>query len=171
MDSNRTTRHNKWRPVIPDVDLQDTKKIFRKCLRSCRIERLVTTNEDPSYRMSICRTIDFRSFHALRTWEVHVFFCKSTSGMTDRHLLWRVVRFESNRVESLTLLHCIVYNILTMDFRSFHALRTLRVHVVMFSYHATSFHSLDFRYVNARFDFRHTIVIPYIAYASRLPVC
>ena len=23
-DSNRTTRHNKWRPVIPDVDLQDT---------------------------------------------------------------------------------------------------------------------------------------------------
>ena len=27
---------------------------------------------------------------------------KSTSGMTDRHLLWRVVRFESNRVESST---------------------------------------------------------------------
>ena len=66
----------------------------------------------------------------------------------------------------------IVYNILTIDFRSFHALRTWKVHVVLFSYHATHFHSLltcaplDFRYVNARFDFRHTIVISHIAYAG-----
>ena len=71
----------------------------------------------------------------------------------------------------------IVYNILTIDFRSFHALRTWKVHVVLFSYHATHFHSLltcaplDFRYVNARFDFRHTMVISHIAYASRLLVC
>ena len=36
----------------------------------------------------------------------------------------------------------IVYNVLTIDFRSFHALRTGKVHVVMFSYHATHFHSL-----------------------------
>ena len=54
----------------------------------------------------------------------------------------------------------IVYNILTIDFRSFHALRSWKVHVVMFSYHATYFLSLltcaplDFRYVNARCDIR-----------------
>ena len=71
----------------------------------------------------------------------------------------------------------IVYNILKIDFRSFHALRTWKVHVVMFSYHATHFLSLltcaplDFRYVNARFDFRHAMVISHIAYASRLPLC
>ena len=58
------------------------------------------------------------------------------------------------------LLHFIVYNILTIDFRSFHALRTWKVYVVMFSYHVTHFHSLltcaplDFRYFNARFDIR-----------------
>ena len=58
------------------------------------------------------------------------------------------------------LLHCIVYNILTIDFWSFHALRTWKVQVVMFSYHATHFHSLltcaslDFRYVNVWFDIR-----------------
>ena len=69
---------------------------------------------------------------------------------------WRC-RIVSNRQH---LLHCIVYNILTIDFRSFHALRTWKVHVVMFSYHATHFHSLltcthlDFRYVNVWFDIR-----------------
>ena len=66
----------------------------------------------------------------------------------------------------------IVYNILKLNFRSFHALRTWKVYVVMFSYHATNFHPLltcaplDFRNVNARFDFRHTMVISHIAYAS-----
>lgn len=60
----------------------------------------------------------------------------------------------------VNLLHpCIVYNILTID-RLLHDLRTWKVHVVMFSYLATHFHSsptctpLDFRYVNKRFDFR-----------------
>ena len=53
------------------------------------------------------------------------------------------------------LLHCIVFNILMIDFRLFHALRMWKVHVVMFSYHETHFHSLlmcaplDFWYVNA----------------------
>ena len=70
---------------------------------------------------------------------------------------WRCCRIVSNRQH---LLHCIVYNIQTIDFRSFHALRTWKVHVVMFSYHATHFHSLltcaphDFRYVNVWFDIR-----------------
>ena len=100
------------------------------------------------------RHLDFRSFHALRTWELHVFFCKSTSGMTDRHFL--TSRIVSNRQH---LPHCLVYNILTIDFWLFHALRTWKVHVVMFSYHDTRFTHcsrtpLDFRYVNARFDIR-----------------
>ena len=70
---------------------------------------------------------------------------------------WRCCRIVSNRQH---LLHCIVYNIQTIDFRSFHALRTWTVHVVMFSYHVTHFHSLltcaplDFRYVNVWFDIR-----------------
>ena len=83
---------------------------------------------------------------------------------------WKCCRIASNRQH---LLHCI----LTIDFRSFHALRTWKVHVGMFSYHATHFYTLltcaplDFRYVNARFDFRHTMVISHIVYASRTPVC
>ena len=40
---------------------------------------------------------------------------KSTSGMTDRHLLWRVVRFESNRVESSTF--ATLYSVLYSDDR------------------------------------------------------
>ena len=59
--------------------------------------------------------------------------------------------------------HFNIYNILTMDFRPFHALRTWKVHVVIFSFHATHFHTLltllDFPYVNARFDFRCTILL------------
>ena len=43
-----------------------------------------------------------------------------------------------------------------MDIRPFHALRTWKVHVVIFSFHATHFHTLFtplvFRYVNTRFD-------------------
>ena len=118
----------KWRPVIPDVNLQDT------------------ANRHPVWRIVICCDESFDS---------------SPTVSNRQHLL-----------------RCIVYNILTIDFRSFHALRTWKVHVVMFSYHATHFHSLltctcaplDFRYVNARFDFWHTMVISNIAYASRLPV-
>ena len=108
-------------------------------------------------------TIDFRSFHALRTWKVHVvmFSYHATHFSLTAH------------VRAPRLPVCI----LTIDFRSFHALRTWKVHVVMFSYHTTHFLSLltcaplDFRYVNARFDFRHAMVISHIAYASRLPLC
>ena len=118
----------KWRPVIPDVDLQDT------------------ANRHPVWRIVICCDESFDS---------------SPTVSNRQHLL-----------------RCIVYYILTIDFRSFHALRTWKVHVVMSSYHATHFHSLltctcaplDFRYVNARFDFWHTMVISNIAYASRRPV-
>ena len=42
-----------------------------------------------------------------------------------------------------------------MEIRPFHAFRTWKVHVVIFSFHATHFHTLlttlHFRYVNARF--------------------
>ena len=70
--------------------------------------------------------------------------------------------FDSSRIASngQHLLHCIVYNILTIGLRLFHALTTWKVNVVVFSYHATHFHSLltcaplDFRYVNARSDIR-----------------
>ena len=121
---------------------------------STRVERLVTTNDDPSYRMSISETLRLPVVSRFKNMELHVFFCKSTSGMTDRHLL--TGRIVSNRQH---LPHCLVYNILTIDFWLFHALRTWKVHVVMFSYHATRFThcsrtSLDFRYVNARFDIR-----------------
>ena len=59
--------------------------------------------------------------------------------------------------------HFNIYNILTVDFRPFHALRTWKVHVVTFSFHPTHFHILltllDFRYVNARFDFQYTMLL------------
>ena len=46
-----------------------------------------------------------------------------------------------------------------MEIRPFHAFRTWKVHVVIFSFHATHFHTLlttlHFRYVNARF--RHPL--------------
>ena len=46
-----------------------------------------------------------------------------------------------------------------MEIRPFHAFRTRKVHVVIFSFHATHFHTLlttlQFRYVNARF--RHPV--------------
>ena len=51
-----------------------------------------------------------------------------------------------------------IYDILKMEIRPFHAFRTWKVHVVIFSFHATHFHTLlttlHFRYVNAWFDFR-----------------
>ena len=51
-----------------------------------------------------------------------------------------------------------------MDFQPFHALRTWKVHVVIFSFHqATHFHTLltplDFQYVNTWFDFRYTMLL------------
>ena len=89
--------------------------------------------------------------------------CRFANGHPVR---WIVIccdeSFDSSRIVSNRqhLLLCMVFSILTIDLRSFYALRTWKVHVVMFSYHATHFHSLltcaplDFRYVNARFDIR-----------------
>ena len=49
-----------------------------------------------------------------------------------------------------------------MDLRPFHALRTWKVRVVIFSFHATHsytlFTPLNFRYVNARFDIQYTML-------------
>ena len=118
--------------------------------RCCRIEtiRLQSNdssqkNDDPSYRMSICKTLQIDIRYDGSSFAMFSFDSSPTV---------------SNRQH---LLRCIVYNILTIDFRSFHALKTWKVHVVMFLYHATHFHllltctcaPLDFRYVNARFDF------------------
>ena len=127
LELNWRTHHNKWWPVILDVDLQDT-----------------------------------------ANW----------------HLVWWIVicwdeLFDSSWIMSnhQHLLHCTVYNILMIDFQLFYALRMWKVHVVMFLYHVTHFHSLltcaplNFRYVNARFNFWHTMVISHIAYAFRLVVC
>ena len=99
-------------------------------------------------------------------------WCCDTGGLKN-HLFDMETHTRSQFATDLA----IVYNILKIDFRSFHALRTWKVHVVMFSYHATHFHllltyaPLDFWYVSARFNFRHAMVISYTAYASRLPVC
>ena len=50
-----------------------------------------------------------------------------------------------------------------MEIRPFHAFRTWKVHVVIFSFHATHFHTLlttlHFRYVNARFDIQYTMLL------------
>ena len=91
----------------------------------------------------------------------------SNRTTANRHPVWRIViccdeSFDSSRVVSNRqhLLHCIVFSILTIDLRSFHALKTWKVHVILFSYHATHFHilptraPLGFRYVNAQFDIR-----------------
>ena len=59
--------------------------------------------------------------------------------------------------------HFIIYKILTVDFQPFHALRTWKVHVVIFPFHqATYFHTLltpfDFKHVNVN-DFWYTMLL------------
>ena len=83
----------------------------------------------------------------------------------------RPVRIVSIRQHSMPLfnalgrkkVHFNIDNILTMDFRPFHALRTWKVHVVIFSFHTTHFQTLltplDFWYVDARLDFRYTMLL------------
>ena len=50
-----------------------------------------------------------------------------------------------------------------MEIRPFHAFRMWKVHVVIFSFHATHFHTLfttlHFRYVNAQFDIQYTMLL------------
>ena len=187
-----------WKRIL-EVSLQE-KRIYSESVcdrglkmlsnrhESTPIERLVTTNDDPSYRMSICKTR--RKYSAsVYGWGLQMFPNRNDStpierlvtkkwrpvipdvdlqDTANRHPVWRIViccdeSFDSSPTVSnhQHLLRCIVYNILTIDFRSFHALKTWKVHVVMFLYHATHFHllltctcaPLDFRYVNARFDF------------------
>ena len=88
-DSNRTTRHSKWRPIIPDVELRDTSKTFPKCLpeggsRCCQINtiRLITVNDDPSHQMSICKT-----------------FRKHSTRVSEGLLKMLVKRHNSTRIE------------------------------------------------------------------------
>ena len=56
-----------------------------------------------------------------------------------------------------------IYDILIMEIRPFHPFRTWKVHVVIFSFHATHFDTqftlLHFRYVNARFDIQYTMLL------------
>ena len=61
-------------------------------------------------------------------------WCCDTGGLKN-HLFDMETHTRSQFATDLA----IVYNILKIDFRSFHALRTWKVHVVMFSYHATHF--------------------------------
>ena len=81
----------------------------------------------------------------------------SNRTTANRHPVWRIViccdeSFDSSRIVS-NRQHL-------LDLRSFHALKTWKVHVILFSYHATHFHilptraPLGFRYVNAQFDIR-----------------
>ena len=60
-------------------------------------------------------------------------------------------------------IHSNIYDILTMEIRPFHAFRMWKVHVVIFSFHATHFDTLftplDFRYVNARFDIQYIMLL------------
>ena len=84
-----------------------------------------------AYRKSICKRIRHTG-------------CR----FANRHPVRRIViccdeSFDSSRIVSNRqhLLLCMVFSILTIDLRSFYALRTWKVHVVMFSYHATHFHS------------------------------
>ena len=88
-----------WETISYDMEThtrsqfaRDLKKIFRM-----GVENVVESN-DSTQQMTTRHTGCRFSRHL----ENIVFFCKLTSGMTDRHLLWRVVRFKSNRVESST---------------------------------------------------------------------
>ena len=64
----------------------------------------------------------------------------------------RPVRIVSIRQQLMPLFNALgrkkvkfnIYNILTMDFRPFHALRTWKVHVVIFSFCATHFPTFQF---------------------------
>ena len=64
-----------------------------------------------------------------------------------------------------------------MEIRPFHAFRTRKVHVVIFSFHATHFHTLlttlQFRYVNARFrhPVYHATHFQTLLATPPLPVC
>ena len=67
MLSNQTTRLSQSRPVLPEIDLQDTcksasnyqgsLKMLSNRLHSTRIERLVSVDVDLSYQKSICKTL------------------------------------------------------------------------------------------------------------------
>ena len=77
---------------------RDLKNIPHGGWKCCRIDTNRFESNDSTQQMTTRHT----GCRFARHLENIVFFCKLTSGMTDRHLLWRVVRFESNRVESST---------------------------------------------------------------------
>ena len=147
--------------------------------KSTRIEQLVTTNDNPLYWMSICKTLRKYSASVCEGGGGVVDVVESTRFNLNRrthhnkwwpvildvdlqdtanwHLVWWIViccdeLFDLSWIMSNRqhLLHCTVYNILMIDFWLFHALRMWKVHVVMFLYHVTHFHSLllDIWYVN-----------------------
>ena len=153
IDSNRTTRHTGCRfarhlethtgsQFVRDLENIPQVSVKGGC-RSCQIDTIQLDSNDSSPQMTTRHT----GCNLHPVWRI-VICCDESFDLS---------RIVSNRQH---LLHCIVYNILTIDFRSSHALRRWKVHVVTFSYHATHFHSLltcaplDFRYVKARFDFQ-----------------
>ena len=87
---------------------------------------------------------------------------------TDLFYYWRVVSTRQHLMPLFNALgrktvHLNIYDILTMEIRPFHAFRTWKVHVVIFSFHISHFDTLftpfHFRYVNARFDIQYTILL------------
>ena len=84
-----------WTTGSPSSEYYKLCSVAKLAIRhdSTRIERLVTANDDPSYRMSICRRRHGPPTFLEREMTGSQLSCKSTSGMTGLHLLWRVVRF------------------------------------------------------------------------------
>ena len=102
-----------------------------------------------------CRPVRIMSIRKHSIPQFNAYFCESNSGDGSTLLMTNLV----DACESCRFVN-FEYPILTMDFRPFHALRTWKVHVFIYSFHqATHFHTLvtplEFWYV-----FQHTIRLP-----------
>ena len=106
-----------------------------------------------------CRPVRIMSIRKHSIPQFNAYFCESNSGDGSTLLMTNLV----DACESCRFVN-FEYPILTMDFRPFHALRTWKVHVFIYSFHqATHFHTLvtplEFWYVNTRFDFQYTMLL------------
>ena len=84
-----------WSVKRPEVYRQNIVSYTVLQMLTIRLEWLVTANDDPSYRMSICRRRHGPPTPLECEMTGSIFSSKSTSGMTGCHLLRRLVRFDN----------------------------------------------------------------------------
>ena len=93
VESTRANRQRSTEYLLSCANRHPVWRIVICCDESFDSSQIVSNRQHFLYSMvQKILTMELQSFHAFRTWEVHVFLWKSTSGVTDGHLLWRVVR-------------------------------------------------------------------------------